>query len=183
MKDMNKSKTIISVLAILFMCIIGGVKAATGADVFGQPESSTEDSVQVEVDTGDVTVDTGDIKVDTDVEVTTNVQVDADIEVDTDIEVNTNVQVEIAYTFRSEDLLQQHFEKHGVEMGFETASDYEAAASAVINNPDSLSKIEAEDGDYVYYLEETNEFVVLSTDGYIRTYFYPSSGKAYYDRQ
>ena len=48
---------------------------------------------------------------------------------------------------------------------------------------DSLFKIEADDGDGVYYLEATNEFVILSTDGYIRTYFLPSSGRAYFDRQ
>ena len=40
-----------------------------------------------------------------------------------------------------------------------------------------------ERGDDVYYLEETNEFVVVSTDGYIRTYFLPDGGKAYFDRQ
>ena len=35
----------------------------------------------------------------------------------------------------------------------------------------------------VYYKEDTNEFVVVSTDGYIRTYFNPDSGKKYFDRQ
>jgi len=87
------------------------------------------------------------------------------------------------YVFRNEKLLNEHYEKHGIEMGFASAEEYQAAASAVITNPDSLFKIEADDGDGVYYLEATNEFVVLSTDGYIRTYFLPSSGKAYFDRQ
>ena len=87
------------------------------------------------------------------------------------------------YVFRNEKLLNEHYEKHGIEMGFTSAEAYQAAASAVITNPDSLFKIEAEDGDGVYYLEATNEFVILSTDGYIRTYFLPSSGRAYFDRQ
>lgn len=87
------------------------------------------------------------------------------------------------YVFRNQRLLNEHYEKHGIEMGFTSAEAYQAAASAVITNPNSLFKIEAEDGDGVYYLEATNEFVVLSTDGYIRTYFLPSSGKAYFDRQ
>jgi len=87
------------------------------------------------------------------------------------------------YVFRNQKLLNEHYEKHGIEMGFASAEAYQAAASAVITNPNSLFKIEAEDGDGVYYLEATNEFVVLSTDGYIRTYFLPSSGKAYFDRQ
>ena len=68
-------------------------------------------------------------------------------------------------------------------MGFASAADYEKAASDVVNNPDALHKIEKEDGDYVYYVEATNEFVIVSTDGYIRTYFLPSAGKSYYDRQ
>ena len=44
-------------------------------------------------------------------------------------------------------------------------------------------KYEKEDGDEVYYIEATNEFVILSKDGYIRTYFRPNSGKKYFDRQ
>lgn len=87
------------------------------------------------------------------------------------------------YYFRSEKLLSQHYDKHGRDMGFASAAEYEKAASAVINNPAALYKTEAEDGDGVYYIEETNEFVVLSTDGYIRTYFLPDSGKNYFDKQ
>ena len=87
------------------------------------------------------------------------------------------------YYFHSSKLLNEHYEKHGKEMGFKSAKDYEKAASDVINNPDALTKREKEDNDYVYYIEATNEFVILSEDGYIRTYFLPSAGKAYYDRQ
>ena len=87
------------------------------------------------------------------------------------------------YTFRNNKLLEEHYEKHGEDMGFDSAEDYEQAASDVVTNPEALHKIEKEDGDDVYYVEDTNEFVVVSTDGYIRTYFYPSSGKKYYDNQ
>ena len=89
----------------------------------------------------------------------------------------------VEYRFRNSKYLNQHYEKHGIEMGFDSPESYEAAASAVVNNPDALHKIEAEDGDDVYYVEDTNEFVVVSTDGYIRTYFLPGGGKAYFDRQ
>jgi len=89
----------------------------------------------------------------------------------------------MAYHFRNEQLLNEHYEKHGREMGFADAKAYEAAASSVISDSSSLFKTEQEDGDGVYYRESTNEFVVLSVDGYIRTYFKPSSGKAYFDRQ
>lgn len=93
---------------------------------------------------------------------------------------NENYKV---YKFRSKKLLDQHYNKHGKEMGFSSAEEYESAASDVINSPEALYKLEAEDGDGVYYIESTNEFVILSTDGYIRTYFNPSGGKAYFDRQ
>ncbi|MBR6401971.1 MAG: C39 family peptidase [Eubacterium sp.] len=88
-----------------------------------------------------------------------------------------------SYKFRSEKLLKQHYQKHGKDMGFATPEEYEAAASAVVNSSSSLHKTEAEDGDDVYYIEETNEFVVVSTDGFIRTYFNPDGGKKYYDNQ
>ncbi len=97
------------------------------------------------------------------------------------IEDNTTISTE--YSFRSEKLLNEHFEKHGIEMGFGSKEDYLEAANAVIQNPDSLHKPEAEDGDDVYYLEDTNEFVIVSSDGYIRTYFLPDAGIDYYNRQ
>ena len=85
--------------------------------------------------------------------------------------------------FRNEKLLQDHYEKHGIEMGFADAKAYEDAARSVVLNSESLHKIEAEDGDDVYYLESTNEFVIVSTDGYLRTYYKPRNGKAYFDKQ
>lgn len=95
--------------------------------------------------------------------------------------------IQIEYHFRTQKQLEQHFEKHGSEFeddfDYETPQDYEAGASDVINNPDALYKTEAEDGDGVYYIEDTNEFVILSTDGYIRTYFRPNAGINYFNRQ
>ena len=90
---------------------------------------------------------------------------------------------EVTYYFRNEKLLKDHFEKHGKEMGFESAKNYEAAANEVINHPNVLHRIEEEDGDDVYYLEETNGFVIVSIDGYIRTFFYPDDGLDYFNRQ
>lgn len=87
------------------------------------------------------------------------------------------------YEFRNYDRLKEHYEKHGKYMGFDSPEEYLDAANAVIANPDALTKTEKEDGDYIYYVEDTNEFVVLSTDGYIRTYFCPDSGKRYFDKQ
>ena len=87
------------------------------------------------------------------------------------------------YTFRSNEFLNEHYEKHGVYMGFASSKEYEQAASNVVNSSGALHKTEKEDGDDVYYIESTNEFVIVSTDMYIRTYFNPDDGKDYYDRQ
>lgn len=96
-------------------------------------------------------------------------------------QVQETVQTTVA--FRSRMSCEEHYEKHGIEMGFSTPEEYEQAAAAVVLNADSLHKLEEEDGDDVYYLEKTNEFVIVSTDGYIRTYFYPSDGIDYFNRQ
>ena len=95
----------------------------------------------------------------------------------------TTIDTEVEYSFKNATLLNDHYEKHGKEMGYTSAASYLEAANAVVNNPKSLHKIEAEDGDDVYYLESTNEFVIVSTDGFIRTYFYPEDGMEYYNRQ
>lgn len=87
------------------------------------------------------------------------------------------------YKFRNQNLLDQHYEKHGKDMGFSSAEEYEKAAAAVPNDPEVLHKNEKEDGDDVYYIERTNEFVIISTDGYIRTYFNPDRGIDYYNKQ
>ena len=86
-------------------------------------------------------------------------------------------------TFRSDSLREEHFEKHGIEMGFTSAKEYEKAAAAVVSDSRALHKLEKEDGDDVYYLEETNDFVVVSPQGYLRTYFRPEDGIKYYRRQ
>ncbi|MBQ9278854.1 MAG: hypothetical protein IJ224_09520 [Lachnospiraceae bacterium] len=95
----------------------------------------------------------------------------------------TEITDERPLTFRNANRLNEHYEKHGIEMGFSSAEEYEAAAKKVVLNKDSLHKLEEEDGDDVYYLEISNEFVVVSPDGYIRTYFNPSDGIDYYNRQ
>lgn len=85
--------------------------------------------------------------------------------------------------FRSDELLEEHYEKHGREMGYASSEEYLAGANAVIHNSDVLHKTEKEDGDDVYYVEASNDLVIVSTDGYIRTYFRPEDGIAYYNRQ
>lgn len=103
-------------------------------------------------------------------------------EIDTTSNSNNNSSV-TSYTFRNDEYLTDHFNKHGVEFSYATKEEYQQGANDVINSPDALHKKEAEDNDDIYYIEDTNEFVVVSTDGYIRTYFKPSGGIDYYNRQ
>ena len=85
------------------------------------------------------------------------------------------------YTFANDDRLNEHYEKHGIEMGYVSAADYLAGANAVINNPNALVKNGSEN-DTIYFVEATNEIVFLSQYGKIRTYFI-CSGKDYFDKQ
>lgn len=93
-------------------------------------------------------------------------------------------KTEIVYNFRYEDYLNDHFEKHKGDTGCKTVEEYLERANYVIFNPDSLMGDEKpsddDGGDLVYYLEETNEIVFLSSDGYIRTYFKPTRGIDYF---
>lgn len=89
----------------------------------------------------------------------------------------------VLYEFRNDKYLTEHFEKHGDDFDYTTKEEYLAGANKVISSEDVLHKIEKEDGDDVYYLKETNEFVIVSTYGYIRTYFKPADGIEYYNRQ
>lgn len=100
---------------------------------------------------------------------------------ETVVQTVTEANSETAYQFRKAWYLTEHFQKHGEEFPYDTEEDYLQGANDVIKNPEALHKLEAEDGDDVYYVEDTNEFVVVSTDGYIRTYF--KATLDYYNRQ
>ena len=102
---------------------------------------------------------------------------------DTQLEEEVSEEETVYYTFRNDKLLNEHFEKHNEDFGYADAQEYVEGANRVINDKKALHKLEAEDGDDVYYLENTNEFVIVSTDGYIRTYFKPSRGIDYYNKQ
>ena len=89
----------------------------------------------------------------------------------------------VSLQFRNETMWEDHFEKHGSEFGYKNKEEYLKGANEVINSSTSKHKTEAEDGDEIYYDEDKNEIVFVSKDGYIRTYFKPSDGINYYNRQ
>lgn len=78
--------------------------------------------------------------------------------------------------------LEQHFRKHGGEMGFATKEDYLRAAQALVRGGPGVETLRR-GGDTLFYKEQTNEFAVLSDRNVIRTYFRPDDGRRYWERQ
>lgn len=180
-KGLSKNKLITSGVALI---------AAIAAAVFGGKSLLGDDSTDNKDNIPAVTTTAGNAARETDVPAENKAEEPKSpaAQAQTDAPAETEPEIEVVnYTFYSDELLESHFEKHGHEFGGEfgyfTAEDYEQGASDVINDPDALYKTEKEDGDGVYYIPETNEFVVLSTNGYIRTYFRPTDGMDYYERQ
>lgn len=180
----NKNKILTAVIAVITAVLaIAGINLLPDND--NGNSSVTENTSSISAETTAVT-EISSVTTSEERETTVLLTTEA-AETTASTETTTTENSYIEYHFRSEKLLNQHFEKHGGEFSerfsYTTAEEYEKGASDVINNPDSLYKTEAEDGDGVYYLESTNEFVILSTDGYIRTYFLPSGGIDYFNRQ
>jgi len=88
------------------------------------------------------------------------------------------------YKFRTQELLDSHYNKHGREFGTITKEQYLQGVNDLINStgPNILTKTE-EDGDTLIYNTDTNEFAVITPDNIIRTYFRPTDGIDYFNRQ
>ena len=175
---------LLGLLALLVNSMNKGEEASTGTteQTTGEQVTTESSSVTSEQVTTEATSVTSE-QVTTEASSATSEQVTTEAASTASEEGTVGAAKPAGYTFRKKSYKDQHYEKHGKEMGFPDADAYEAAANEVISDPSSLHKIEKEDGDDVYYRESDNSFVIVSTDGYIRTFFYPSGGKAYYDRQ
>lgn len=160
-----------------------GVKTEAKAEEKAEEKVEEEAEEKAEVKAEEKAEEKVEEKVEEKAEVKTEEKAEEKAEVKTEEKTETKPEVKSTLRFRSKKLLDQHYEKHGKEMGFASAAEYEAAAAAVPGKSGVLHKTEKEDGDDVYFLEATDEFVVVSTDGYIRTYFLPDKGRAYFDRQ
>ncbi len=189
MKSGNR-KTLICILLVIAALFIGFYvfpRLMNGNGYAGVDQPVVTTSATTEEESGLVLLTSTESEAEASVETSTESETEASIETSTETSAEISAEPEedeqTEYRFRSKKLLNEHYEKHGVDMGFESAADYEKAASAVVNNPDALHKTEKEDGDDVYYLKATNEFVIVSSDGYIRTYFNPRDGIDYFNRQ
>lgn len=81
-------------------------------------------------------------------------------------------------------MFDSHYNKHASEFGDISKEEYLKGADDLINNTsnDILTKTRT-NGDSIFYNPATNEFAVKSVDDYIRTYFKPSDGIDYFNRQ
>ncbi|MEG0072476.1 MAG: hypothetical protein RR362_01215 [Raoultibacter sp.] len=89
------------------------------------------------------------------------------------------------YRFASQEKFDQHYKKHGREFGDISQDEYLQKANDLIESsaPTVKTKSEKTDGDTCYYDTATNEFLVLTKKGVIRTFFHPDDGIDYFNRQ
>lgn len=79
--------------------------------------------------------------------------------------------------------LEEHFQKHGAEVGASSKEDYQAKAQTLVKGGAGVDTLKQKDGDTCFFKESTGEFAVLSDKNIIRTYFRPKDGRKYFERQ
>ena len=87
--------------------------------------------------------------------------------------------------FASEQIFQKHYNKHAKEFGKISAQEYLERANVFADTPlsDDVVQLVRSDGSISKYFFSTNEFVVVTSDGKIRTYFKPETKEAYWDEE
>jgi pyocin large subunit-like protein len=87
--------------------------------------------------------------------------------------------------FKSRDRLEEHYAKHGRELGATSADDYLARAQALRDAPLSADVLEIErpDGVITRFDRTDGAFVAFEIDGVIRTFFKPNTGETYFRHQ
>jgi pyocin large subunit-like protein len=87
--------------------------------------------------------------------------------------------------FASRQKLVEHYKKHGREFGTLTMEQYLKKAQELRDRPAGGAILESvrHDGVVSRYDRETGDFLASNRDGIIRTYFRPTDGEKYYQRQ
>ncbi|MCR5800458.1 MAG: hypothetical protein K6G69_10320 [Lachnospiraceae bacterium] len=78
--------------------------------------------------------------------------------------------------------LQDHYDRHGAQVGASSKESYEAHAvkfANTVNRKDCVSFIDGKGSTYKYN-RVTNEFAVITKKGIVITYFKPTAGYIYY---
>ncbi|HPG92430.1 MAG TPA: hypothetical protein PK675_03370 [Clostridia bacterium] len=77
-----------------------------------------------------------------------------------------------------------HFNKHARKMGYNTKNEYTNAAKKLANaKGNSISSFRAKNGSTYIYDSNTNQFLIISKNGNIVTFFSLSGGEGYFDSQ
>lgn len=81
--------------------------------------------------------------------------------------------------------LQDHFNRHGAQMGCETKEAYAAHSVKFANSVDRVDCISfvARNGATYKYNTKTNTLAIVTKDGYVVTYFKPAAGYNYYKEE
>jgi hypothetical protein len=87
--------------------------------------------------------------------------------------------------FASHEKLEEHFHKHGDEVGARSIEGYLRMAQALRNAPAGDSVLEMVRADHVIsrFDRHAGTFVAFDEDGTIRTFFHPIDGERYFLRQ
>ncbi|MBV6521726.1 MAG: hypothetical protein MNPFHGCM_01870 [Gemmatimonadaceae bacterium] len=87
--------------------------------------------------------------------------------------------------FRSRQLMEEHFAKHGAEFGEIAADEYLRRAQELRDAPlgGAILEVRRADGTASRFDRESGAFVAFDADGTIRTFFRPNDGEAYFQRQ
>ncbi|WP_294795034.1 minor capsid protein [uncultured Fenollaria sp.] len=104
------------------------------------------------------------------------------IDVDKNGEIGYNIN---EINFKNNKLLESHFNKHKVEFeNCKTSNDYLKLVNDFYKNEnkDEVLGLTFLDGESVKYNIKTNEFMAISNNGKVKTYFKPKGGKDYYER-
>jgi pyocin large subunit-like protein len=87
--------------------------------------------------------------------------------------------------FRTPRLLEEHYRKHGREVGARSEADYLRMAQALRDRPAGGAVLEEErsDGVLCRFDRSTGLFLAYEQDGVIKTCFRPNDGEAYFRHQ
>ena len=88
----------------------------------------------------------------------------------------------IEVRFETPEKMQKHYDKHIDKYGNISISEYIALANELVNAKDTydIERIVRSDESTAIYRFSTNDFLVITKDGYIRTFFKPDDGEAYW---
>lgn len=102
-----------------------------------------------------------------------------------DNEEYSSQEVDADYGFSSYEELREHYSKHGNEFGSITQDEYLRRAKALRDAPvgGNVLQIIRSDGRRTRFDRDTGNFLVFVSDGTIITFFRPSDGERYFNRQ